>query len=233
MTGVELLRHSQAIAPHAIRMVLTAYTDVDSLMEAINTGRIYHFIPKPWDPNELLVVVRRAAERYELARENARLKDELELACNAMQRDAAAARERPLSLEKLVGAPSGLRARSSWRGGVLESDTTVLLLGEDRHGQGAVRAPDPRERARGGPPASWRRTAARSPNRCSSRAVRSRPRRLHRRDRRAQRTVRGGRRRHDLSRRGRRDADSDAVKASPRAAGRRDPPRSAPRPIAR
>ena len=59
---------------------------MSSGMEAINTGRIYHFIPKPWDPNELLVVVRRAAERYELARENARLKDELELACNAMFR---------------------------------------------------------------------------------------------------------------------------------------------------
>ncbi len=63
MTGVELLRRSQEIAPDAVRIVLTAYTDVDSLMDAINTGRIYHFIPKPWDPNELLVVVRRAAER--------------------------------------------------------------------------------------------------------------------------------------------------------------------------
>ena len=51
MTGVELLRRSQDIAPHAIRIVLTAFTDVDNLMEAINTGRIYHFIPKPWDPN--------------------------------------------------------------------------------------------------------------------------------------------------------------------------------------
>ncbi len=67
MTGVELLRRSQELAPDAVRIVLTAYTDVDSLMEAINTGRIYHFVPKPWDPNELLVVVRRAAERWRLA----------------------------------------------------------------------------------------------------------------------------------------------------------------------
>ena len=67
MTGVELLRRSQE-QTDAIRIVLTAYTDVDNLMEAINTGRIYHFIPKPWDPNELLVIVRRAAERWRLAR---------------------------------------------------------------------------------------------------------------------------------------------------------------------
>jgi len=135
MTGVELLRRSQETAPDAIRIVLTAYTDVDSLMEAINTGRIYHFIPKPWDPNELLVVVRRAAERYELARENARLKDELELACNAMQREASAARERPLSIDRLVGAQTGLRAAVELARRVLNRDTTVLLLGETGTGK--------------------------------------------------------------------------------------------------
>jgi two-component system, NtrC family, response regulator HupR/HoxA len=135
MTGVELLRRSQETAPDTIRIVLTAYTDVDSLMDAINTGRLYHFIPKPWDPNELLLVVRRAAERYELVRENARLKDELELACNAMQREACAARERPLSLEKLVGAQSGLRHAVEMARRVLEGDTTVLLLGETGTGK--------------------------------------------------------------------------------------------------
>ena len=40
MTGVELLRRSQDVVPDAMRIVLTAYTDVDSLMEAINTGGI-------------------------------------------------------------------------------------------------------------------------------------------------------------------------------------------------
>ena len=135
MTGVELLRRSQEIAPDAIRIVLTAYTDVDNLMEAINTGRIYHFIPKPWDPNELLVVVRRASERYALAQENARLKDELELACNALQREAAEVRERPLSLDKLVGAQTGLRGAIELARRVLDSDTTVLLLGETGTGK--------------------------------------------------------------------------------------------------
>ncbi len=135
MTGVELLRRSQEIAPDAIRIVLTAYTDVDNLMEAINTGRIYHFIPKPWDPNELLVVVRRAAERYALAQENARLRDELELACNALQREAAEVRERPLALEKLVGAQTGLRGAIELARRVLDSDTTVLLLGETGTGK--------------------------------------------------------------------------------------------------
>ena len=135
MTGVELLRRSQELTPDAIRIVLTAYTDVDSLMDAINTGRIYHFVPKPWDPHELLVVVRRAAERWTLVRDNERLREELEVAYNALRREAAEARARPLSLERLVGAQAGLRRSVDLARRVLAVDTTVLLLGETGTGK--------------------------------------------------------------------------------------------------
>jgi two-component system response regulator HupR/HoxA len=135
MTGVELLRRSQELTPDAIRIVLTAYTDVDNLMEAINTGRIYHFVPKPWDPNELLLVVRRAAERWGLARENVRLRDELEVAYNALRRDAAAGRDKPASFDALVGANTGLRVAVDLARKVLDGDTTVLLLGETGTGK--------------------------------------------------------------------------------------------------
>ena len=135
MSGVELLRRSQEISPAAVRIVLTAYTDVDSLMDAINTGRIYHFVPKPWDPNELLLVVRRSAERYTLASENARLQDELELALNTLRREAAEARERPLTFDRLVGARTGLRAVVDLARKVLDTDTSVLLLGETGTGK--------------------------------------------------------------------------------------------------
>ena len=134
MTGVELLRRSQE-KTDAVRIVLTAYTDVDNLMEAINTGRIYHFIPKPWDPNGLLVIVRRAAERWRLARENTRLRDELELAYNALRRETAAERDKPASFDGLVGAESGLRPAVELARKVLDGDTTVLLLGETGTGK--------------------------------------------------------------------------------------------------
>ncbi|HXH83434.1 MAG TPA: sigma-54 dependent transcriptional regulator, partial [Candidatus Tectomicrobia bacterium] len=135
MTGVELLRRSQADAPDAVRIILTAYTDVDSLMDAINTGRIYHFVSKPWDPNELLVVVRRAAEHWLLGRENARLRDELEVAYNALRRETEAARSRPLAFERLVGVEGGLRDAVALVRKVLDADTTVLLLGETGTGK--------------------------------------------------------------------------------------------------
>jgi two-component system, NtrC family, response regulator HupR/HoxA len=135
MTGVELLRRSQEHTPDAVRIVLTAYTDVDSLMDAINTGRIYHFVPKPWDAHELLLVVRRAVERWRLARENERLRDELELAYNALRREATAGREKPPSFEALVGADAGLRSTVELARKVLDGDTTVLLLGETGTGK--------------------------------------------------------------------------------------------------
>jgi two-component system response regulator HupR/HoxA len=135
MTGVELLRQSQDVQPDALRIVLTAYTDVDSLMEAVNTGRIYHFVPKPWDPKALMVVVRRAVERHELVEENARLKDELELAYNALRRDTADARARPLSFERLIGGDGGLRREVALARRILDTDTTVLITGETGTGK--------------------------------------------------------------------------------------------------
>ena len=135
MTGVELLRRSREIVPDAMRIVLTAYTDVDSVMEAINTGGVYHFISKPWDPHELTVVVRRAAERYLLTRENARLKDELELAYNALRREAAEIQQRPLSFDHLIGARTGLRRPVELARKVLEASTTVLVTGETGTGK--------------------------------------------------------------------------------------------------
>ena len=135
MTGVELCRRALEVAPEALRIILTAYTDVEHLMEAINTGHIWHFVPKPWDPAELSVIVRRAVERWRLARENTRLRDELALAYNALRREAAETRERPLSFDRLVGYQTGLRRAVELARKVVTADTSVLLLGETGTGK--------------------------------------------------------------------------------------------------
>jgi len=135
MTGTELLRRSHELQPDALRIVLTAYTDVDSLMDAVNTGRIYHFVPKPWDPGALLLIVRRAAERWALVAENARLRDELEVAYNTLRRESADVQARPLSFEGLIGAAGGLRREVALARRILDADTTVLLLGETGTGK--------------------------------------------------------------------------------------------------
>ena len=69
LTGTELLTRSREVAPDAVRILLTAFTDTDALMASINAAGVYHFLLKPWDPNELRHVVGRAVEHHRLCRE--------------------------------------------------------------------------------------------------------------------------------------------------------------------
>lgn len=65
MTGIELLKHTAAMRPHMVRILLTGYTDVDALVEAINSGLVYMYITKPWNNEDLKLRVNRACEHYE------------------------------------------------------------------------------------------------------------------------------------------------------------------------
>jgi class 3 adenylate cyclase len=69
MTGTELLARCREVAPDTVRVLLTAFTDADALMQSINAANIYHFILKPWDPAELTHTVRRGVERHRLTAE--------------------------------------------------------------------------------------------------------------------------------------------------------------------
>src|SRR6185369_5015222 len=73
MTGTEFLARCREASPETVRVLLTAFTDADALMESINAANIYHFILKPWDPTELVHTVRRGVERYRLALEREQL----------------------------------------------------------------------------------------------------------------------------------------------------------------
>lgn len=66
MTGIEFLEKSIAVSPESIRMIITGFTDIQALIDAINTGRVYRYITKPWDEQELYVTLKRAVESYEL-----------------------------------------------------------------------------------------------------------------------------------------------------------------------
>lgn len=65
MTGIELLKQTAAMRPHMVRILLTGYTDVEALVEAINSGLVYMYITKPWNNEDLKLRVNRACEHYE------------------------------------------------------------------------------------------------------------------------------------------------------------------------
>jgi len=64
MSGIELLTKMRVMYPKVIRMVLSGYTAVDSLTNAINRGEIFRFLIKPWDDKELLETLREAFRQY-------------------------------------------------------------------------------------------------------------------------------------------------------------------------
>ena len=65
MLGTEFLGKTVDQFPDTIRIVLTGYTDVEDLVEAINSGKVFKYITKPWNPEQLKVVVQQAAETYQ------------------------------------------------------------------------------------------------------------------------------------------------------------------------
>ena len=77
MTGTEFLSRAAAIDPKTIRIMVTAYGDAATLTDAINNRSIYHFIAKPWNPDDVRTTLIRGIESYALERERAQLLNEL------------------------------------------------------------------------------------------------------------------------------------------------------------
>jgi diguanylate cyclase (GGDEF)-like protein/PAS domain S-box-containing protein len=77
MSGTEFLRRVKQIYPDTIRMVLSGYTDLKSVTDAINEGAVYKFLTKPWDDELLRANIQEAFQRYELVQDNQRLSDEM------------------------------------------------------------------------------------------------------------------------------------------------------------
>lgn len=77
MSGVEFLRLAKASYPGTVRMVLSGYTDLQSVTDAINEGAIYKFLTKPWDDDLLRADIAEAFRQKMLEDENLRLHSEL------------------------------------------------------------------------------------------------------------------------------------------------------------
>ena len=73
MDGAKFLQHVRTRWPETVRLLLTGYADVASIIEAINRGEIYRYITKPWDDNDILLLVQHALDRKALELEKNRL----------------------------------------------------------------------------------------------------------------------------------------------------------------
>jgi len=77
ITGTEMFDKVKKLYPDAVRIILTGYSDIQAVIDAINKGNVYQYIKKPWDLDELEYVVDKAFERFWLVSGNRQLLNEL------------------------------------------------------------------------------------------------------------------------------------------------------------
>lgn len=99
MTGVDFLRRCKVMRPETIRMTLSGFTDLQSIIDAVNEGAVYKFLTKPWDDDRLREHVAQAFQQKQLVDENARLHQQVtqanaDLARMNQQLEALLARQR-------------------------------------------------------------------------------------------------------------------------------------------
>jgi DNA-binding NtrC family response regulator len=117
--GLELQARLTAVKPDMTVIIMTAYASVETAVKALKAGA-YDYIAKPFDPDELSVLVRRAGEHRSLRSENLRLKERLE----------AASAPSPI-----LGVSAAMRRVQELIGAVAGTDATVLVRGESGTGK--------------------------------------------------------------------------------------------------
>ncbi len=85
MTGIEFLESIIPIYPDTIRILLTGFSDINAVMDAINRGQVYKYLVKPWQNDELKMYIENALEIYNLRKENKELAHKLEIANSELE----------------------------------------------------------------------------------------------------------------------------------------------------
>jgi DNA-binding NtrC family response regulator len=107
MTGVEFLKETKALSPKSIRILLTGYSELDNVIESINSGEVYRFITKPWDNNKLKETIETACKIAELDTD---LKEEVEKAKGKKEKTVSDGDVELLFIDKLDSHLQGYKS---------------------------------------------------------------------------------------------------------------------------
>ena len=77
MTGIEFFESIKDIFPDPIRILITGYTDINAVIDAINRGQVYKYLTKPWNEEDVRIYIDKAFEVYKLRKDNVQLTNSL------------------------------------------------------------------------------------------------------------------------------------------------------------
>ena len=141
MNGSDLLAKAYESHKDAQRILLTGFSDHDDLADAVNRGHLFAYMQKPWDNEQLRLVIRRAAAQRRLELENRRLTNDLK-ASNVRLRDdvEAVSRSASASRPKLLATSPMMQRVMAQVTAVAGTDASVLLHGETGTGKELIAA---------------------------------------------------------------------------------------------
>ncbi len=138
-TGVEFLKGIRDRWPDSVRIILSGYTESEDIIAGINEAGIYQYLLKPWQPEQLLLSLKRAYDVWRLQQDNQRLSVELRAAEPVLKKRVEMKYERvkrEFGLDGLIRAPgSPLGAVVDLIGKVAPFDLSVLICGESGTGK--------------------------------------------------------------------------------------------------
>ncbi|MEJ2053154.1 MAG: sigma-54 dependent transcriptional regulator [Calditrichaceae bacterium] len=138
MDGVTFLDKARRLRPETVRIMITGYADIDATVSAVNRAGIYHYISKPFEPDELKSIIKKAVKKYQTARDAESLHNQLVEKNRELEQANLKLNEKfenQLDLGNLIGnSPPMLRVLKLVKK-VVDTPTTVLLLGETGTGK--------------------------------------------------------------------------------------------------
>lgn len=137
-SAVELMRETRISHPEAIRILITATTRHEDLIRSINDAAVYQVVSEPWQPDHLLLLVKRALESRELARRHRYLSRELKFADSVLRRqndNMVLQLQDTYEFDKLVFASDSMKAVCDLARKAATTDLPVLIQGETGTGK--------------------------------------------------------------------------------------------------
>jgi DNA-binding NtrC family response regulator len=144
-TGVQFLKEAAVLDPKRVGILLTAYADLDPLVDGVNSGVIYRYLTKPWKETDLLQALHQAFEKHDLVTERDRLLEELKRANTYLREEI----DGQFDFSGLAGADKGLKGVVALISKVSPTTSSVLIRGESGVGKEliarAIHAASPRK----------------------------------------------------------------------------------------